>query len=242
MTTCCADLLRAVEAQDLARVRQLLRAGAAAAGLDASGESALHKAAEDGRTEIFEELLGAAGDPNALDGKGRSVLYRTIINLNEARIKLALAAGADPSATRSDGGKPLWDVFILLIEDQDIMTDEELELLRRLPALLIKAGADPTMWLRLATSQAFDLEAAIKAVPRDKLGAAGEGATGQGLKLEGRGVCGGGLAVLSRDWEIAAKQSACCRCRGGTAFFPRVHVFCGSSRASPVANVRYSPT
>src|SRR4051794_23833126 len=143
-----ADFVRAAEAGDLNRVKELLAAGVPPDALNKNGINALYAAAAEGRADIVEALLAAGADVNATyEGVCPSALAAAARYADKApdrNVAVAhrlLAAGADPNLapTDTDAKSSLsWAV-----------RNHATELVN----VLLAAGADPN--LRDADTDAF---------------------------------------------------------------------------------------
>ena len=91
-----ADLRSAVERRDAARVRELLRAGAAADAADSSGRTPLMLAARAGSSELVRVLLASKAGPDAADTAGWTALMYAAAYGSRAVVEDLLAAGANP--------------------------------------------------------------------------------------------------------------------------------------------------
>ena len=96
-------LLQAVRAQDLARVRALLRQGADVNAPQADGATALHWAVHLDDAEAVELLLGAGARAGAADDTGATPLFLACTNRRGAMVQRLLRAGADANAALMSG-------------------------------------------------------------------------------------------------------------------------------------------
>lgn len=73
---------------------------------DASGQTALHLAADKGASDCVSTLIELVADVNASDHDGISVLQAAVIAGNVDVCRLLLKAGANPDQTDADGDSP----------------------------------------------------------------------------------------------------------------------------------------
>jgi acyl-CoA-binding protein len=102
------QLLQAAAESNMERVRTLL-ANSPPLDVnyaDASGQTALHLAADRGCLEIVQSLLQAGAAVNAADHDGISVLQAAVIAGHVATCQLLLQSGADPDQPDHDGDTP----------------------------------------------------------------------------------------------------------------------------------------
>jgi ankyrin repeat protein len=117
----------AIAAQDIARVRQLIEAGADLKKIGAYDSTPLANAAAIGNAELVTILLAADADPN--NGGCRVPLGIAAGHGYSHVVKLLLQAGADPNARDMEGDTSLHMAAF----------SGSLETVR----LLVEAGADP---------------------------------------------------------------------------------------------------
>lgn len=106
------QLIEAVNAGDVERVRDLLANGADANVRDAFGATALMNAAHGGNLEMVESLLAAGAEVDAKDELGWTALMKACYNADLDRgfpeiVSRLIAAGADPNARITYGIRPL---------------------------------------------------------------------------------------------------------------------------------------
>lgn len=75
--------------------------------IDNDGQTALHKAAEQGHHELFDTLLEAKADINCRTKDGETPLYTAVDNGWVETTKSLLAAKANPNISRVNGWSPL---------------------------------------------------------------------------------------------------------------------------------------
>jgi ankyrin repeat protein len=97
------ELLKAVEARQVAEVNRLLRDGANVQVRDKEGHTALSIAAYYNSTEIAEALLKRGADPNARGYDGLTPLMRAAKNGNTEAVRLLLSHGANANAQGMNG-------------------------------------------------------------------------------------------------------------------------------------------
>jgi ankyrin repeat protein len=105
-------LLRAAEAGDLARVQDLLAAGADCDARDADGATVLMHAAHAGHLEVVRALIDAGADVNATDPRGWGALAKAVHNPDLDRgfadvVETLVQAGANIEAAIGYGIRPL---------------------------------------------------------------------------------------------------------------------------------------
>ena len=118
------ELLEAVRAGDVQRVRELLEAGANPNARDKDGLTPLHWAASEGHADIVKILLEHGADPNTKIKYGWTPLHYASREGHADVVKLLLEHGADPNTKKDDGLTPLHvaafsghaDVVKLLLE------------------------------------------------------------------------------------------------------------------------------
>jgi ankyrin repeat protein len=94
-------LLVAASNDDVARVRQLLKAGADPNARNQLGTTPLLEAAFHSNAEIIKALLDAGADPNAAGADGQTALMLVARGTNVAAAKMLLDKGASPGARES---------------------------------------------------------------------------------------------------------------------------------------------
>ena len=98
-------LHRAVHQGDLARVRELIGAGADVRAVNHFGASAMQLAAVRGDTDILQALLKAGADANAANAEGQTPLMVVARTGNVAAAQVLLRAGAQVNAREAWGGQ-----------------------------------------------------------------------------------------------------------------------------------------
>ncbi|MEW6133256.1 MAG: ankyrin repeat domain-containing protein [Pseudomonadota bacterium] len=106
------QLIEAVNAKDVERVRELLANGADANARDAYGATALMNAAHGGSLEMVEALLAAGAEVDARDELGWTALMKACYNAELDRgfpeiVSRLIEAGADPNVRITYGIRPL---------------------------------------------------------------------------------------------------------------------------------------
>ena len=91
----------------LARVRELIAAGADVNRRGKCGSTPLWYAAYHGREDIAIALLDAGADPGIYADDGSGPLYWAASNGHLSVVELLLGRGADPNALRDSGSSPL---------------------------------------------------------------------------------------------------------------------------------------
>ena len=112
LAACAAQtppLVEAAQTGDLARVNQLLDAGANLNAGNDVGYTPLHVAAKRGREAVVVLLLEAGANPNAQDGNGETPLHEAARVGSNANARLLLDAGADPNIS-NDNHETVLDV------------------------------------------------------------------------------------------------------------------------------------
>jgi predicted Ser/Thr protein kinase len=94
---------RAVEDGDTGAVDLFLAAGMSPDAADASGRTALVRAASRGRDQISRKLLGGGANVNAADGDGSTALMEASLNGHNDTVKVLLENGADVNQRDNDG-------------------------------------------------------------------------------------------------------------------------------------------
>src|SRR6186713_1995200 len=94
-------LLVAASNDDVAQVKQLLKAGANPNVRNKLDTTPLLEAAFHSNSEIIQALLDAGADPNAAGADGQTPLMLVARGTNVAAAKLLLAKGANPKAKES---------------------------------------------------------------------------------------------------------------------------------------------
>jgi len=89
-------------------VELLLRHGADPNVRDSAGNTALHRAAENGVTDVVAVLLRYGADPNARNKEGRTPLHVAAERCRRDVVELLLRHGADPNARSARGATPLY--------------------------------------------------------------------------------------------------------------------------------------
>jgi ankyrin repeat protein len=100
-------ILSGNKAPDIEEVRSLIEAGADLEARDFVGQTPLHRAAENGRTEAAKALIGAGADLEAKDTDGWTPLHRATAWGRTEIAKALIGAGADLEAKDRDGQTPL---------------------------------------------------------------------------------------------------------------------------------------
>ncbi len=106
------NLLQAIEAGDVARVRVLLAGGADCNARDAEGATALMLAAHAGKLDVVRALVEAGADVRATDERGWTALAKSVYNPDLDRgfadvAEFLIQAGADVEAPIGYGIRPL---------------------------------------------------------------------------------------------------------------------------------------
>lgn len=106
------QLIEAVNAGDVARVRDLIAQGADVDARDAYGATALMNAAHSGNLEMVETLLAAGAEVDAKDELGWTALMKACFNAEQDRgfpdiVSRLIKAGADPNVKITYGIRPL---------------------------------------------------------------------------------------------------------------------------------------
>ena len=100
-------LIGAVQAQETARIEQLLSEGVDVNAARADGVTALLWAAHWDDHATADLLLEAGANPNAAEDQGVTPLVRAAENASVAMVSKLLAAGADPNRAQANGLTPL---------------------------------------------------------------------------------------------------------------------------------------
>lgn len=155
------DLITAIRANDISKVKALIEGGANVNEQDRAGSrTAMHWAAKGGNLEALSTLIAAKADPNIKDRQGRTPMWGAVENTPEV-VKFLLDNGGDLSARDTVNATPLlWaagfgrpETVALLIErkaDVKAVDDNGWTALiwaagigqPKTVELLIKAGAD----------------------------------------------------------------------------------------------------
>jgi ankyrin repeat protein len=101
------QLVRAIMAEDAAKVEDLLAAGANPNAHDNKGNALLPMAAMSGQTEIVRLLLDEGADVNITmksSSSGKTALMQAAINNRSEIVELLITEGADVNQTESDSG------------------------------------------------------------------------------------------------------------------------------------------
>lgn len=109
--TICTDsveLIQAISAGDIRRVRDLLTSGLGANVNDGSGRTALGVASMLGSAEVVELLLKHGADPDAPDSLKQTPLMWAVRYDHSPTVTLLLRAGADPHRVDSTGHSVSW--------------------------------------------------------------------------------------------------------------------------------------
>jgi len=106
------DLIEAVKAGDIGKVRKLLAAGGDVNTRDSEGSTLLMLAAYAGNLEMVKALLGAGADVNASDERGWTALAKSTCNFDQKRgfadvAQALIDAGANVEAAIGYGVRPL---------------------------------------------------------------------------------------------------------------------------------------
>jgi len=101
-------LYAAVWRRDAGLVELLLRHGADPNVRDSAGNTALHRAAENGVVDVAAVLLRYGADPNARNREGRTPLHVAAERCRADLVELLLRHGGDPNARSARGGTPLY--------------------------------------------------------------------------------------------------------------------------------------
>lgn len=106
------QLMEAIKANDSAKARELLVAGADANARDAYGATALMNAAYMGNLEMVNDLLAAGAEVDAKDELGWTALMKACNNAEMDRgfpdvVERLIAAGADVNVSITYGIRPL---------------------------------------------------------------------------------------------------------------------------------------
>jgi len=126
-----AELMMAINKNDIKTVKDLLTAGVDPNSVSSIGLTALGYAVDRVYIEIIKLLLEYGADPNKYSF-GKSVLMCAIPGGNIELVKLLLEYGADPNVVAKDGHTPL-------------TTWKERELFPVITKLLLDAGANPNL-------------------------------------------------------------------------------------------------
>ncbi len=97
------DLRAAIDRREVARVRELLRAGAAVDSADGSGRTPLMLAARAGSPELVRLMLASRAQIDAVDTAGWTALMYAAVNGNRGIVDDLLGAGANARARDSLG-------------------------------------------------------------------------------------------------------------------------------------------
>lgn len=97
------ELMSAVQQGDLAKVKELIAAGADVNARRKDGGTALMYALGTGRTEIARALIAAGADVNARDQKGATALIVVSAQGRTDMVRALIAAGADVNARNAAG-------------------------------------------------------------------------------------------------------------------------------------------
>jgi ankyrin repeat protein len=92
-----ADFLRSAASGDVAAFDLFQAAGIDIDAKDQAGNTALMKAAETGREQVVERILGLGADPRSLNGVGRDALLLAADKGHEEVARMLLSRGADPT-------------------------------------------------------------------------------------------------------------------------------------------------
>ena len=102
-----ASLHEAAAAGEVERVGELLAGGADVHAMDATGATALGKAARNGHAHAVRRLLDANANPKATSGRlGATMLHFAAEAGSIEVIRALLEAGAEPTATAAHGATP----------------------------------------------------------------------------------------------------------------------------------------
>lgn len=101
------ELIRAVDANDLDRVRTLLLSGTPPNATDAGGRTPLVIAARDGRTAMVRELLRFGAPPDQADSLGNTPLFWAADTGDAGIVRALLDGKANPNRANRQGITPL---------------------------------------------------------------------------------------------------------------------------------------
>lgn len=126
------SLTSAVDRGDLDRVRELVTEGADVGARDSRGQTPLYVAADNGRREIAELLLGEGASPNAPDGTlpGSTPLTNAIERGDHVLLELLLDHGASMEGVEPLGIPPDWVYAEPVTQRTGLATTEEWRLFR----------------------------------------------------------------------------------------------------------------
>ena len=129
------DLMNAVTAKDIDKIKSLIQSGTPVNGRDKSGETPLVIAAKTDRNDIVRTLLEGGADVNLRNGNDETPLMHAALNSQIDNVQTLLDAKADPNAAVSKSGTtPLMKVLESYYGDEDSH--------QTIVDMLIKAGAD----------------------------------------------------------------------------------------------------